>query len=55
MLNTRGARRRNGEPWTTWQVRAILSRRELYECGKFHYGDVNGQNEKFILIRSNDA
>jgi DNA invertase Pin-like site-specific DNA recombinase len=51
MLNARGARRRNGETWTTRQVRAILSRRELYERGKIHYGEVSGQNEKFILIK----
>lgn len=55
VLNSRGAKRRNGEPWTARQVRSILSRRELYECGKIHYGDVNGQNAKLILIRKNDA
>jgi DNA invertase Pin-like site-specific DNA recombinase len=49
-LNERGARRRNGKPWTARQVRAILSRRELYEHGKFHYGDAEGQNENLILI-----
>lgn len=54
-LNARGARRRNGETWTARQVRAILSRRALYECGKIHYGDVGGQNEKFILIRKADV
>jgi site-specific DNA recombinase len=54
-LNRRWAKRRNGKPWTVRQVRAILSRRELYECGKVHYGNVEGQDERFILIRTNDA
>lgn len=54
-LNTRGAKRRNGEAWIARQVRAILSRRELYECGVIHYGDVSGQNESFILVRRHDA
>jgi site-specific DNA recombinase len=54
-LNTQGAQRRNGTPWTTRQVRAILSRRELYERGRIHYGKVGGENEKLILIRRDDA
>ena len=53
-LNNQDARRRNGTPWTARQVRAILSRRELYERGKIHYGKVDGENEKLILIREND-
>lgn len=40
VLKTRGARRRNGKTWTARQVRPILSRRALYECGKIHYGEV---------------
>jgi site-specific DNA recombinase len=54
-LNRRAARRRNGKPWTERQVRAILSRRELYERGKMHYGAVEGQDNRLILIRITDA
>ena len=54
-LNGRAARRRNGKLWTERQVRAILSRRELYEHGKMHYGTVEGQDKRLILIRINDA
>jgi DNA invertase Pin-like site-specific DNA recombinase len=54
-LNSQGAKRRNGKPWTLRQVRAILSRRELYECGRIHYGKVEGQNDQLILIRKDDA
>jgi site-specific DNA recombinase len=54
-LNTKDNKRRNGKPWTTRQVRTILSRSELYERGKVHYGKVEGQNDSFILIRTNDA
>ena len=54
-LNRRGARRRNGEPWSGRQVRAIRSRRELYERGKVHYGAVEGWDEKLILARINDG
>ena len=50
-LNRREARRRNGKPWTVRQVRAILSRRELYEHGKVHYGTVEGQDKRLILSR----
>lgn len=54
-LNSHGAKRRNGTAWTARQVRAILSRRELYELGKIHYGNVGGESEKLVLIRENDA
>jgi site-specific DNA recombinase len=33
-LNHQGARRRNGTHWTARQVRAVLSRRDLYEHGR---------------------
>lgn len=55
VLNRREARRRNGKPWTERQVRAILSRRELYEHGKVHYGTVEGEDKRLILIRITDA
>ena len=54
-LSRRGTRRRNGKAWTGRQIRAILSRRELYERGKVHYGTVEGQDKRLILIRMNDA
>ena len=54
-LNRRAARRRNGEPWTGRQVRAILSRRELYERGKVHYGTVEGQDKRLILMTITDV
>ena len=49
LLNGQGFERRNGNPWTQRQVRAVLSRKELYECGKLRYGAVEGTNERFIL------
>jgi hypothetical protein len=55
ILNGQGAKRRNGTARTARQVRAIVSRRELYERGKIHYGSVNGESERLILIRINDA
>ena len=55
ILNAQGARRRNGTPWTARQVRAILSRRELYERGRIHYGKVSGESERLILVRIHDA
>jgi hypothetical protein len=54
-LNHQGARRRNGTHWTARQVRAVLSRRDLYEHGRIHYGSVDGQSDKLILIRKSDA
>lgn len=51
-LNAQGARRRNGKPWTTRQVRAILSRRALYELGKIRYGDAEGVNQELVLVGS---
>lgn len=55
ILNSQGAKRRNGTSWTARQVRAILSRRELYERGRIHYGHVNGESERLILVRIHDA
>jgi site-specific DNA recombinase len=55
ILNAQGARRRNGTPWTTRQVRAVLSRRELYEHGKIRYGDVSGESKSLILIRLHEV
>jgi site-specific DNA recombinase len=54
-LNHRCAKRRNGKPWTARQIRAVLSRREIYERGKVHYGNVEGQDERLILIQVGDA
>ena len=54
-LNLQDRKRRNGKPWTTRQVRTILSRPELYERGTVRYGKVEGQNDNFILIRNNNA
>jgi site-specific DNA recombinase len=55
VLNNQGAKRRNRMPWSMRQVRAILSRRDLYERGKVHYGHVDGENKNFVLIRKNDT
>jgi DNA invertase Pin-like site-specific DNA recombinase len=54
LLNSRGFARRNGKLWTARQVRAILSRRELYERGRLHYGVIEGVNEHFILLNKNE-
>ena len=55
ILNSQGAKRRNGTPWTTRQVRAVLSRRDLYEHGKIRYGHVSGESKTLILIRLHDV
>ena len=49
VLQSHGFRCRNGKPWTTRQIRAILAQRELYEHGKIHYGDVAGVSDALIL------
>lgn len=49
-LNRRGRKRRNGKPWTARRIRSILSRHDLYERGKVHYGSVEGQDERLILL-----
>jgi site-specific DNA recombinase len=54
-LNNRSAKRRNGKPWTARQIRAILSRRDLYERGTVRYGNVKGQDERLILVQASDA
>lgn len=48
-LNCKGAARRNGKPWTARQVRAIVSRRALYEQGRIQYGHVDGLNRALVL------
>jgi len=50
LLNNYGMTRRNGKPWTARQVRAILSRRALYEQGKIRYGDAEGANQELVLV-----
>ena len=53
-LDRRSAKRRNGTPWTARQVRAVLSRRALYEDGRVHYGEVEGHDSKLILVPQRD-
>jgi site-specific DNA recombinase len=49
-LNTSGFTRRNGNPWIARQIHDVLSRRDLYEKGMFNYGDVDGLNERLVLL-----
>ncbi len=49
-LTERGARRRNGKPWTARQVLAIHGRRQLYGEGIVRYGEVFGKDERLILL-----
>ena len=48
-LNEKGLARRNGKPWTRWQVSAVLRRRELYAGGVLRYGEVRSENHGLIL------
>jgi len=50
ILNEQGLKRRNGREWTGRQVRQILNRRDLYQAGIIHYGEVRGQNKKLIIL-----
>jgi site-specific DNA recombinase len=50
-LNAKGLRRRNGKPWTSRQVCAVLSLRELYEQGRIHYGPAFSIDPKLILLK----
>lgn len=54
-INQAGRRRRNGALWTPRQVRAVLSRRALYEEGKFQYGHVSGVNSELILVGKGES
>ena len=50
ILNEQGHRRRNGREWTARQVAEIMGRKELYEKGIVHYGEIMGQNKKLIIL-----
>lgn len=50
IVNEQGFRLRNGGDWTRRQVMGILKRKELYQQGIFHYGEVRGQNKKLIIL-----
>jgi site-specific DNA recombinase len=52
ILNREQFLRRNRKPWTPRMVRSILSRTDLYEEGKFHYGNIEGTDEQLILARN---
>ena len=54
ILGRRGEKRRNGKPWTARRIRAILSHRDLYEKGRLHYGAAEGQDDRLILLASDD-
>src|SRR5262249_43288584 len=54
-LNARGFTRRNGKPWTRFQVAAIISRRGLYEEGAMRYGEVAGSNSALALVKRRGA
>jgi site-specific DNA recombinase len=54
-LNRRNTFQRNGREWSPRQVRAILSRRPLYEAGKIQYGEIEGINPKLALIQRNES
>lgn len=49
-LNRRGHLRRNGTPWTQRQVCRIIANRKLYKEGKFHYGEVTGENNTLVIL-----
>jgi len=53
-LTEEGCLKRNGQPWSSRQVRSVLSRRELYKAGIIRYGDIVGTNEKLILVGGKD-
>jgi site-specific DNA recombinase len=55
VLNERGKKRRNGAPWTRWQIAAIIRRRKLYEEGALVYGEASGSNEALILLKNRSA
>ncbi len=50
-LNERSCRRRNGGPWTSRQVRKILTRKELYVEGVVQYGSSKGRRLSWIVVR----
>jgi len=54
-LNVKGFTRRNGNPWIARQVHDVLSRRDLYEKGTINYGDVDGSNERLVLLEKLNA
>jgi site-specific DNA recombinase len=49
-LNESGFTKRNGKDWTQRQIRAVLSRENLYKKGVLRYGDAEGKNEDFIIL-----
>jgi len=54
-LNVAGYLRRNGKPWTRWQVIAISRRHDLYERGILKYRNVTTTNPRLILIKKRGA
>jgi len=54
MLNARGERQRNGQPWTERQVRKVVSRRALYVEGVVQYGTSKGKNPALVMIREKE-
>lgn len=50
-LNEGCKRRRNGQPWTRFQIASVARRRSFYEEGLIKYGDATGSNEDLILYR----
>lgn len=49
-INGRGYVRRNGKPWTQRQVCRILWNEKLYQEGRFHYGEIAGENSSLIIL-----
>jgi len=49
-LNARGFVRRNSLPWTSRQVHDVISRRNLYESGTIHYGEVESSTCCLVLL-----
>ncbi len=54
-LNAAGFTRRNGTPWTRWQVLAVIRRKELYTEGRVQYGNVVGVDHRLILMALGEA
>lgn len=50
-LNQQGCLRRNKQPWTPRQVSRILSNKELYQKGIFHYGETTGKDSSLIILK----
>ena len=49
-LNAKRLKRRNGEPWASRQVTAILARADLYRNGSLRYGEASGADARLVPV-----